>query len=114
VQLQIPTEFTAIVELREIRDRWVRQVPVTGFPDAVEIRDDRRAVRIEIEGYPSKMERLLDGLLAEISSEGLGSEWIARAPRLSRDPAEYAAELLSMRPAEVEVRAAISRPGDAP
>ena len=29
-----------IIELREKRTRWVRQVAVAGFPDAVEIRDD--------------------------------------------------------------------------
>ena len=27
-------EFTAIIELQEIRARWVRQVPLAGFPDA--------------------------------------------------------------------------------
>jgi YbbR domain-containing protein len=114
VQLQNPEEFTAIVKLQEMTARWVRQVPVVGFPDTVEVRDDRRTVRIEIEGYPSKMERLLDGLQAEVGSEGLGGEWIARAPRLSREPTELGVELLSIRPAEVQVRAAVSREPETP
>lgn len=114
VRLQNPEEFTAIVKLQEIVARWVRQVPVVGFPDAVEVRDDRRTVRVELEGYPSKMGLLLEGLQAEVSSEGLGGEWIARAPRLSRDPAELGVELLAVRPAEIQVRAAVSRRDESP
>jgi YbbR domain-containing protein len=114
VRLQNHEEFTAIVKLKEKTDRWVRQVPVVGVPDTVEVRDDRRTVSVELEGYPSKMGLLLEGLQAEVSSEGLGGEWIPRALRLSRDPAELGVELLSIRPAEVQVRAAVSRDSEAP
>jgi YbbR domain-containing protein len=99
-----PSDFSMLVEIREKRDRITREILVAGLPDAVEA--DPATVTVVVEGYPSKAPAVFAGLQALVPSDGLGSEWDSRPVSLSREPADFGAELLSLRPETVRVRAA--------
>jgi YbbR domain-containing protein len=105
VRIQGFTEFTAIIEFQEKQGRMVRQVPLRGSPDPVEVQDEIATVRVALQGYPSLMEEFFQELQARVNSEALGRVWQSRPVTLSLEPAASLAELVSIEPAQVMVRA---------